>query len=421
MCGLCDEAEKGCSMAEYQLVRFFSGEDDRLEWSVPGEDAPFVSRIGSLEEFKGEIGRNPVALVLPAAETLLTTARLPATSERNIAAALPFVVEEQFADSVEHLYFSHGRRDPNGEIPLAAIQRELLDERLQKLDSAGIRISSAVPETLLLPQQNGHWVMLAERDCLVLRYGPHAGFGVERSVALTILSRLLAERAAEEPPLIQFWASEEEAALIEQLRSLGLAVERMDRVESGFQVFEMPADGRPQLDLMRDVERHNDRGSFSFRSLWPAAAMLLLALAVHIGVSSYRYWSLGQEQNRIAAEMQQLFKSSFPEVERVVDPLAQAKQLLKKRRQAHGQGADPLLDILYQMGGALRGDASLRLTGLDYEQGVVRIQMRGKTVARIERFKQRLEKGGGVEVEILSAESREGDIDARLRIRRQAS
>jgi type II secretory pathway component PulL len=104
-----------------------------------------------------------------------------------------------------------------------------------------------------------------------------------------------------------------------------------------------------------------------------------------------------------------------------VDPLAQAKQLLKKRRQAHGQGADPLLDILYQMGGALRGDASLRLTGLDYEQGVVRIQMRGKTVARIERFKQRLEKGGGVEVEILSAESREGDIDARLRIRRQAS
>lgn len=408
-------------MAEYQLVRFLPGEGDRLEWFAPGEDATSVYRIGALEEFKGEAGRNPVVLVMPAAEVLLTSARLPATSERNISAALPFAVEEQFADSVEDLYFAHGRRDSDGDIPLMVVRRELLDERLLQLDNAGIRVSSVVPETLLLPQQNGHWTILAERDCLVLRYGPHAGLGIERSAASTILPLLLEECSAEEPPLIQLWAPEEEAELADRLRSLGFSIEQMDKVESGFQVFEMPAGGRLQLDLMRDVERHNDQGSFPFRSLWPAAAMLLLALAVHVGVSGYRYWSLEQEQNRIAADMQQLFKSSFPEVQRVVDPVAQAKQLLEKRRQAHGQGADPLLDILYQVGGALRRDVSLRLTGLDYEQGVMRIQMRGKTVGRIEGFKQRLEKGGGVEVEILSAESRDGDIDARLRIRRQAS
>jgi type II secretion system protein L len=263
--------------------------------------------------------------------------------------------------------------------------------------------------------------MLAERDCLVLRYGPHAGLGVERAVASTILSRLLAEHTAEDPPVIQLWTRQAESALTEQLRALGFSVEYMGEVESGLQILEIPAGGRPQLDLMGDVERHNDQGSFPFRTLWPAAALLLLALVVHLGASGYRYWSLEQEQNRIAADMQQLFKSSFPEVKRVVDPLAQAKQLLEKRRQAHGQGSDPLLDVLYQVGGALRGDASLRLTGLDYEQGVIRIQMRGKTVGRIEGFKQRLEKGGDVEVEILSAESRDGDIDARLRIRRQAS
>jgi general secretion pathway protein L len=408
-------------MAEYWLVRFLPGEDARLEWSVPQEDSACICRSGGVEELNSEVGRNPVVLVLPATEVLLTEARLPATSERNIAAALPFAVEEQFADSVESLYFAHGRRDSNGNIPLMAIRRELLDKRLQSLENAGIRIAAAVPETLLLPQESGHWVMLAQRDYLVLRYGVHAGLGIERSVASTILSRLLAELPTEDPPVIQLWAREGEAELTNQLRSLGFAVDCMGEIESGLQILGSPMDGKFHLDLMREVERYNDQGSFSFSSLWPAAAMLLLALAIHVGVNGYRYWNLEQEQNRIAADIQQLFKDSFPEARRVVDPLAQAKQLLDKRQQAHGQGADPLLDILYRVGGALRGDASLSLTGLDYEQGEMRIQMRGKAVGRIEGFKQRLEKGGGVEVEILSAESRDGNVDARLRIRRQAS
>jgi general secretion pathway protein L len=326
-------------MAEYLLIRFLPDDADRLEWSAPGGSANSLPRSGTLEEFKAEVGRNSVVLVLPATDVLLTTARLPATSERNIAAALPFAVEEQFADGVESLYMAYGTRNPSGEIPLMAVQRKLLDERLQLLEEAGIRIASVLPEILLLPQQDGHWGMLAEGDCLVLRYGPHAGLGIERSVAPRILSRLLAELSTEDPPVIQLWTQQDESALTEQLRALDFRVKPMGEIESGLQIFEMPADGRPRLDLMRDVERYSDRGSFSFRSLWPAAALLLLALVVHLGTSGYRYWSLEQEQNRVAADMQELFKSSFPGVRRVVDPLAQAKQLLDKRRQAHGQGA----------------------------------------------------------------------------------
>jgi general secretion pathway protein L len=141
-------------MAEYRLVRFLPDESGRLEWSASGEGDTSTCRTGTLEEFKGEVERNPVALVLPAAEVLLTRARLPATSERNVAAALPFAVEEQFADSVEDLYFAHGRRDSDGEIPLAVIRRELLEEYLRQMENAGISITSAVPETLLLPQEN---------------------------------------------------------------------------------------------------------------------------------------------------------------------------------------------------------------------------------------------------------------------------
>jgi general secretion pathway protein L len=408
-------------MAEFPLIRFVPGETGGVEWFAPGKDATSAYGSGTLEEFKAELGRNPVALVLPATEALLTTTRLPATSERNIAAALPFAVEEQFADGVEELYFAYGRRSPGGDIPLLAVRRELLDERLQLLEKAGIQVASVVSETLLLPLQEGHWTVLVEGDCLVLRTGPYAGLGVERSAAPVILRRLLAEGAAEDASVIRLWSKGEETALISELRSLGFAIEQVGEVASGMQIFEMSTVRESQLDLKRDVERYSGQGSFSFRSLWPAAALLLLALAVHLGASGYRYWSLEREQTRVAADIQELFKSSFPEVRRVVDPLAQAKQLLDKRRQAHGQGVDPLLDIMYQVGGALRGDVSLRLTGVDYQQGVMRIQMRGKTVGRIEGFKQRLEKGGEVEVEILSAESQDGDIDARLRIRRQPS
>jgi general secretion pathway protein L len=180
-------------MAEYLLMRFLPGEAGRLEWSAAGGGAVSGCRRGTLEEFKTDAGRNPVTLVLPATEVLLTTARLPTANDRNMAAALPFAVEEQFADGVENLYFAHGRRSSGGEIPVMAVRRKLLDERLQLLENAEIRVASVLPETLLLPPRDGHWTMLAEGDCLALRYGPFSGLGIERSVASTILSRLLAE------------------------------------------------------------------------------------------------------------------------------------------------------------------------------------------------------------------------------------
>ncbi len=409
-------------MSERYLIRFLTDDPGRMDWlRITGDgDLPGKVDTGTPETFAESRKRGQIILLLPGTETLLLTAQLPKGTSRQIAHALPFAVEEQLAEEVEQLYFVPGPRGPDGNTPVAAVRREWLHKVLQILEEAGIQPSWAIPEPLLLPWEEGSWSFLDEGDRVVLRYGEYGGMTVEREMLPVILPRLLHEQVAGEPPRMRIWARREAEGLSEYLASLDLEVDQLFSMENGLQVFRPLPQKRPLLDLLRVVRRETGERSKHTGTWRLAAALAFSTLLLHLGVSSYQFWQLNQEQELLRGKIQSVFQEAFPEVKRVVDPLVQAEQLLQKRRSARGLGDDAFLDMLYQLGDAIKHQRTLKLTGVEFRDGLMQVQMKGDSISRIENLKQRLEKEGDLQAEILSAVSRDNGVDAKLRIKRSS-
>ena len=408
-------------MSERFLIRFLSDAPSRIEWLCVDKDGSQVGSVGtgSLEEFARLLNRRQVVLLLSGSEVLLTNAVLPNGSARQISHALPFAVEEQLAEDVEQLYFVHGPREVDGKSAVAVVQRDWIHERLQWLEEAGIRPSWVVPESLLLPWEEGSWSFLVENDRIVMRYGESAGLAIAPDLLSMLLPRLIHEQKGEESIKARVWINQADDDLPDIFSSLNIECEQVLSLDHGLLAFRQLPQKMLQLDLLRVVKR--DAGQIDRQvGVWRlAGALALLAVFVHLGVSGYYYWQLQQEQALLENKILASFQEAFPKVRRVVDPLVQAEQMLRERRTAGGQGDDAFLGMLYQLGDELRKQRTLKLAGLEFRDGLMQVQIKAGSVSQIEELKKQLEQEDGLQAEILSAVSRDKGIDAKLRMKRE--
>ena len=67
-----------------------------------------------------------VVALAPAAQILLAEPELPPGSGVKLARAVPFALEEQLTEDVDHVSFAIGRRRAGGSTPVAAVSRAVL-------------------------------------------------------------------------------------------------------------------------------------------------------------------------------------------------------------------------------------------------------------------------------------------------------
>ncbi|MES9901501.1 MAG: type II secretion system protein GspL [Sedimenticola sp.] len=408
-------------MSDILLVRASTEQQGQFTWLAVDKRGNPTAEVnsGSAAQLKLQAKRRRLLLLLPGSDLLLTTVSIPGTGRVPVS-AVAFALEEQLADDVESLYFTSGSRQNSGEIPVAAIQKSRLDHWLEVLKQAGIEPMECIPETTLLPWREGEWSLLEEGGRVTLRYGRYLGMQIETSSIQPLLAKLLDERAGEASPVVRFWSDLAPSQLPELLEVLGCRVEQATALTDGLRLLATEVSKRPQMDLLQGIRNRNEATGSS--SGWlTAAAMLLLALLVHIGGNGYHYWQLKKEQSTVTSQITQLFKKNFPEITRVVDPLVQAEQALAKRQLQSGRGRDRLLSLLHQAGSTLKQDKSLQLSGLEFRQGTMQMRLQGKGVGSVESFKQRLEKSGRLEAEVTSANKNKNGVEARVKIKVGAS
>lgn len=407
-------------MGELLLVRVNPEHDDRFTWlSLDKKGKPAAETgTGTLEQLSAEAKHKRVVLLVPGSDVLLSPVDVPGTG-RVPAPTLTFALEEYLADDIEALYFANGPRQADGMVPTAAIRKSKLNNWLNSLEQADLHPAWVVPESILLPRSEGEWSMLQEGGQVTLRYGQNQGIAAEVSSLKPVLVKLLRERDSDEPPAVRLWSADEAPGIRQLLEDLGCSIEQKSMSADVLQLFSKAASERPDLNLLQNVKRHADSAGSS-RGWIAAAAMLLLALFIHLGGSGYHYWQLKEEQADINGQIERLFAETFPEVTRIVDPLVQAEQKLAERKRANGEGSDVMLDLLHQAGRALRQDRTLQLTGLEFRRGVMHLRLLGKSVSGIEGLKQRLEKSGQLEVEVLSVTSTDKGVEGRLKMRGRA-
>jgi len=133
-------------MAHTLLLRLPAPGQEDTEWlTIDEAGEPATARQRGPLSLAAAVGRTAkVILIAPATQILLAEPELPPGSGVRLARAVPFALEEQLTEDIDHLVFALGKRPASGGTPVAVVSRSVLQGWLSDLSAAGITPAAGV-------------------------------------------------------------------------------------------------------------------------------------------------------------------------------------------------------------------------------------------------------------------------------------
>lgn len=343
-------------------------------------------------------GETPIALlpkasaldlVFDPADVFATAIEPPKLSEGKLRLALPNMLEDRLLAEATDCHFAFSM--PRGgtgtttiaaqpRMPVAVIDRGVLTRALDACAEAGYRVRAAYSEIYTLPAPAaGVLSVRAERGRGVARSATHDGFsfelGDEAPAALALAVRQLGVRR------IQAWGREAHriAALDE---SLGVQVDVMpgqpDAASTAAAVNLMQGSFAPSGMLGALMPLAGRAAGLRGAALKAPAIWLGIAALVAIAGMNIYWLKLEAESRALKQQMENAFRTSFPETTAIVDPVLQTKRQLSDLRARAGLPSANDFSVLNARIAQLMSIAPIgSVTGVEYRDGALKVRFKG--------------------------------------------
>lgn len=407
-------------MSQRIFIRLSHEASAAVNWLRASESGLALGNVmsGTLEQAAAEIAQQPgarIVVLAPASEIVFAQATVPGRT--RLAQAVPYALEEQLAADVEQLHFALGRREADGRIHTAVVSRAHMQDWLARLGAAGVQADTLVSELQLLPLTPGEWSALRENGVVAIRTGAQQGL-VADSENLEAVMRAAVSEAGEHTPARVHLIDADPGT------PLAATVEGVEWVREICRAHPLPLlvrnfDAQGIINLLQgDYSRREQLGRL-WRPWRAAAALLAVWLLLKIGLTVFESVQLTREQGRLTAQVEQLYRKTFPDARKVVDVRVQMQRRLDALRASAAAGNADFLGLVAASGAALHDNSAITLRGISYKDRQLEIDLEARDMQALDQIKQRLMQSA-LAVDIQSAAAREGKVDGRLQIRRRS-
>jgi len=363
----------------------------RCQWALASNGAEPVVGDGRLSDLPRRAER--IQLVVPAAQVLITRARVPAEARRR-AGSLAFAVEEQTAADPDANQVSWLGNVGDNDV-LAVVDKPGLARWRDALDGAGIHNYEVHSEILMLPWSPGEWSLAWNGREGFVRTGQFEGTATdcgERATPPLSLRLMLDEVNARSagPRAIALYTTDAEAEpdVEAWTRELGIAI----RLAGTWDWRKVAPDAG--ISLAQERQRWRSVG-LTLARLRPAAWIVAAALALHAIALVIDWSALAHEQRSLRKQMESRFRAAFPEAVAVVDPVLQMRRKLAEARHAAGQpDSGDFLPMIEKVVTAIKDLPPGALRIVSYESGRMTLEVASRDEALLRRIASRLEQTG---------------------------
>jgi len=369
------------SLAEIpmSLLRIFAslyGQPNHCRWLLMEKNKLPVSGEGPLSELPRHTQH--VQLVLPAAQVMLTTVTLPQGTKHPQGSALAYAMEDEMLEEPDTNQVSWLGLVDTEHHQVAVIDKAGLLRWQEALQATGIDDYEIHCETLFLPFINGEWSIDWNGSDGFVRNGLREGSAlinhadVASAAAPLSLVMLMEEARTNQtiPTAIALYTPLHQAPDIQRwTKELGVPVylaEHQDwrnaPVEAGVNLAPSPKHWRIFTGLLA--------------ALRPAAAILCVALVIHISALATEHILLVKEQRSLRERMETQFRRTFPEAVAVSDPALQMRRKLSEAYAASGQSDNsdflPMMEQMAMVMSTLPADS---VRSISYDSGGLSIEL----------------------------------------------
>ena len=418
-------------MSQTLLLRLPTPGQEETEWLVMDDaaDAGTTRQRGSLS-LAAAVSRNGKVVALASStQILLAEPELPPGAGVKLARAVPFALEEQLTEDIDHLTFAVGRRRPSGGTPVAVVSRSVLQGWLADLAAAGLEPLAIYPDISLMPENPGQTVLWLEQGRLAVRRPGSLPFAVELSpvsealvVAGVIADPLDATAPPKTPESAVLYATREDWSRAQHEFELltdkfeSLKVQLLADGPLPWLARAVPSTAAVNL-LQGDFARTTD---FSARwRHWRTAALLAVGLlAAHVTAQALQIRHARHEATVLDGQIAGVFSSAMPS-ETLQDPRRQMQSRLDR---IHRTGASPeyFLRSLKILAGAMTVAPNTQIDALSYRENSLDMKVTAPSLAALSQVSQFIGKQG-MTAEIQSSTPIASGVEAHLQLRNPSS
>ncbi len=404
---------------DYLLIRPDLTQPDRCSWVLC--DHRGVSQAkpekGSLVQSAHKVGNRRVVLLLPGSLALMTAVEWPGNNRQQLAQAVPFLLEEDVAQDIDELHFAVGPRLPDRRVPVCVVAKADLDRWLDGYAELGVKIHSVGVDVLCLPWTDGEWSVLYEPHQALVRTGAGMGFVCDVDSLAVFLSTYAESIAA--PSRIRVWNA---SGLPVELPSALASAERidLDGTDNGLAVLVQGFGLRPFIELRQGPYRIKDEFGKALRPWYGAAA----ALVIWFGAATAHTWSetqrLMMRNGELDQAIEEVFRNTFPDAQRVVNARVQMQQRLDTLREQQTAAPVAFLPMLAEVA-RIVSEHKATIREMTYRGDRWSLELQTKDLQTIEAIRRLLDETEALRAELISAEAAGDKLLGRLRVERGSS
>lgn len=377
----------------------------------------YESTLDKLPAYKGAL-----VVLIPTVQVLLLTAKVPAKQLSRVLQAVPYALEDRLADDVEDLHFALGNNE-QGQQRVAVMRHADMQALQARLQAAGLQPQWIIPDIFAVPYTEKGWGLLYLGNLALLRTGAQSGFALETATLKQLLPLLLEDENQPRPKQIQVFTplNQKNQEALSSVDALGVELTESTLEQSSFHLFVdtlQNADKQAQpINLRQGVYLKTQQWGQWWKPWRLTAGLLLVWLGVQIVLQIQEVYSLREERDGLKTQIHNLYKRSFPQARKIINPRLQMQQQLETLRAAVGNGQvdKGVLHLLQRLSQPLKSTPNLVLQRLDYRQQRLDLNLQLASLQNLESLKQDLLKQD-LSVEIRSASSRNNKVEAQVRV-----
>ncbi len=361
---------------------------------------------------------NSVILVLSSTDVVTAQVEVPNKAQRLLRKAIPYMLEDEIATSVDDFFFAFSERDTNNILPVRAIERNYLESLLELFHSAEIHLSEILIDIdLLSPPEEGIKLIINGSQCLTVDDKNKRWHCHPEDFSWLIQKQINLDDIDEELPVaipMDIYSEQATDELIHQL-----PVGRFAPVHHPLaDIFEFMLEQEQKgINLLQAEYERKKENSKLTGFLLKVASIVGFVLMTHLIYQGFNIYTLSEKKQQLDVQKITLYKQAFPATKRIRNPEKSMRTYIKNLGSSSGEG--DFLSLLTSSSHLLTDLSKIYPTNINYDntRSELRIDVIASDLVVLDQYAQALT-ASGHKVE-KSSETKRGDgYSSRLIIRK---
>jgi general secretion pathway protein L len=406
------------------FIRLGVSPEHTVEWYCPNTPR---SVSGTLAEAAEAARGQRVVVLVPAQHVLLLQPELPTRNVRQLRKALPYALEDQLADDIEHCHFALGKMGKQAPLSVAIVAHEKMQYWQDLLSSVQLRTELIFVESLSLAQHDNSWSLLLEEHNVTVRTDAQQGFSCEHDNMLFVLNESIENTPnlrlyhhTTQPEESDLAALSERYAWLQDLQQNPNTNLTVDHLSDPTRWMANHTTLDQNINLLQGIYSPTRHYGKLWKPWKPIAILAACWFALQVGLIAWNNHHMTGKITATSEQINHVYRQTFPEARRIVNAKVQMERRLKTLSQQSQSNQIGLLALLNQTIPLLKTE-HFSIKRLKYRESSLELELLLDQLQDLDDLKTRVNDHPQLQADILSATTHKGKAKGRIRIRRKTT